>query len=90
MDILFIYTGYDIKRIKLQDLVRNQSSVAITFSTENLDIEERISAFADSLHFFKELHFDFESFKISNTAESIRDIYRINEGVQVSNTKDDI
>lgn len=88
--LLFIYTGYDIKRIKLQDLVRNQSSVAITFSTENLDIEERISAFADSLHFFKELHFDFESFKISNTAESIRDIYRINEGVQVSNTKDDI
>jgi len=88
--LLFIYTGYDIKRIKLQDLVRNQSSVAITFSTENLDIEERISAFADSLHFFKELHFDFESFKISNTAESIRDIYRINEGVQVSNTKEDI
>lgn len=90
---LLIYTKEDeedIKRIKLQDLVRNQTSVAITFSTENLDIEERISAFADSLHFFKELHFDFESFKISNTAESIRDIYRINEGVQVSNTKDDI
>lgn len=88
--LLFIYTGYDIMRINLQDLVRNQSSVSITFSTVNLDIEERISAFADSLHFFKELHFDFESFKISNTAESIRDIYRINEGVQVSNTKDDI
>ena len=79
---LLIYDGSDIKRHDINDLVRNQANVSITFSTENLDIEERISSFSDSLHYFKELHFDFDSFNISKKAKSVKDIYNTNSGSQ--------
>ena len=79
---LLIYDGSDIKRHDINDLVRNQANVSITFSTENLDIEERISAFSESLHYFKELHFDFDSFNISQKAKSVKDIYNTNIGIQ--------
>lgn len=89
---LLIYTGDDIKRIEKEDLVRNQSSISLSFSTENLDIEERIDAFCSTLHYFKELHFDFSSFNIAEDAESIRTIYNRNQGTQNSEdqTEEDI
>ena len=87
---LLIYTGDDIKRITKEDLVKNQSNISLSFSTENLDIEDRISAFCSSLHYFKELHFDFKSFNLSESAESIKNIFKKNEGTQNSNTEDDI
>ena len=89
---LLIYTGADIKRIFVKDLIMNQSNIAITFSTENLDIEERIEAFADSLHYFGELHFDFDSFNISKKAESVADVYKKNKRAEYvnNNTEDDI
>ena len=88
---LLIYTGSDIKRITKEDLIRNQSSISLSFSTENLDIEERISAFCLLLNYFKDLHFDFDSFNLSENAESIVNMYKINEGVQNNNnTEEDI
>lgn len=87
---LFIYTGDDIKRITKEDLVKNQSNISLSFSTKNLDIEDRISAFCSSLHYFKELHFDFKSFNLSESAESIKNIFKKNEGTQNSNTENDI
>lgn len=87
---LLIYDGKDIKRHDINDLVRNQANVSITFSTENLDIEERISAFSDSLHYFKELHFDFDSFNISKKAKSVKDIYNTNIGVQNNLSDEDL
>lgn len=87
---LLIYTGDDIKRIKKEDLVRNQSSISLSFSTENLDIEDRISSFCSSLHYFKELHFDFKSFNLSESAESIKNIFKKNEGTQNNNTEEDL
>ena len=87
---LLIYTGDDIKRITKEDLVKNQSNISLSFSTENLDVEDRISAFCSSLHYFKELHFDFKSFNLSESAESIKNIFRKNEGTQNSNTENDI
>lgn len=82
---LLIYTGSDIKRIFVKDLILNQNNIAISFSTQNLDIEERIDAFAESLHYFKELHFDFDSFNISKKAESVANIYKKNERGQYNN-----
>ena len=82
---LLIYTGSDIKRIFVKDLIINQNNIAITFSTQNLDIEERIDAFAQSLHYFKELHFDFDSFNVSKKAESVANIYKKNERRQYNN-----
>ena len=87
---LLIYDGKDIKRHDINDLVRNQANVSISFSTENLDIEERISAFSDSLHYFKELHFDFDSFNISKKAKSVKDIYNTNIGVQNNISDEDL
>ena len=87
---LLIYTGDDIKRIEKEDLVRNQSNISLSFSTENLDIEERIDAFCTTLHYFKELHFDFSSFNIAENAESIRNIFNRNKGTQNSNTEEDL
>ena len=87
---LLIYTGDDIKRIEKEDLVRNQSNISLSFSTENLDIEERIEAFCTALHYFKELHFDFSSFNIAENAESIKNIFNRNKGTQNTNTEEDL
>lgn len=87
---LLIYTGDDIKRIDKEDLVRNQSNISLSFSTKNLDIEERINAFCSTLHYFNELHFDFSSFNIAENAESIKNIFKKNEGTQNNNTEEDL
>ena len=87
---IFVYTGSDIKEIDIKDLVSNQPSVSISFSTENLDIEERISAFADSLHYFKELHFDFDSFNLSKQAKSLSKMYNVNDRRQDTTTDNDL
>ena len=88
--ILLIYTGSDIKRITKEDLIKNQSNISLSFSTKNLDIEERISTFCKLLNYFEDLHFDFKSFNLSGNAESIANIYKKNEGIQNNNTEEDI
>ena len=87
---IFVYTGTDIKEIDPEDLVRNQPSVSVSFSTKNLDVEERIHEFAQAMHYFKELHFDFKSFDLSAQAASIRGMYNKHDGFQASATDDDI
>lgn len=90
--VLLIYTGNDVKRVYVRDLIRKQSRITITFSTENLDIEDRVNAFADSLHYFNELHFDFESFNISSRVQSAAELYKKNKRAFLANhnTEEDI
>lgn len=87
---LFIYTGGKIKELNPKYLIENQSKIVLSFSTENLDIEERITAFSDSLHYFKELSFDFESFHLSEKAQSIEGIYNITGGKQNPTSDNDL
>ena len=87
---IFVYTGDDIKEIDVKDLVSNQPTVNISFSTENLDIEERIAAFADSLRYFKELHFDFDSFNLSKQAKSLSGMYNVNDRRQGATSDNDL
>jgi hypothetical protein len=87
---LFIYTGDDIKELDPKYLIENQSSIALSFSTENLDIEDRITAFSDSLHYFKGMNFDFESFNLSSKAKSIEGIYNKVEKPQNPTTDNDL
>ena len=87
---LFIYDGSSIREINLLDLIRNQSNVSITFSTDNLEIEDRINTFAEVLHYFKDLHFDFESFNIPKRAKSIQAIYNKVEGMQAKTNDTDL
>ena len=86
---IFVYTGDDIKEIAVNDLVSNQPTVNISFSTENLDIEERIDAFAESLRYFKELHFDFDSFNLSKQAKSLSGMYNMNDRRQGATSDSD-
>lgn len=87
---ILIYRGYDIVEIEKEDLVKNQNSIVLRFSTENLDIEDRISKFSDLLHYFKQIHFDFESFNVSKRAKSILGITNKNQGTQTSGSDGDI
>ena len=87
---LLIYTGNDIKEENMEDLINNQSSIVLRFSTENLDIEDRISQFSDLLHYFKQIHFDFDSFNISKHAKSILGITNKNQGTQTGACNEDI
>ena len=87
---ILIYRGNDIVEIEKEDLVKNQNSIVLRFSTENLDVEDRISQFSDILHYFKQIHFDFESFNISKRAKSILGITNKNEGTQTDNSDEDL
>lgn len=87
---LFIYTGSDIVEISKEDIIRNQTNISITFSTNNLEIEDRIQQFSDIIHYFKGIHFDFASFNITEKAQSIRNMYNKHEGSQMSTSDDDL
>jgi hypothetical protein len=52
--------------LKLYELLRNQDKLTISFSTENLDKEDRLGKFAELLHYFGNVHFDFNSIKPSD------------------------
>ncbi|RST29389.1 sacsin N-terminal ATP-binding-like domain-containing protein [Chryseobacterium lacus] len=73
--------------LNLYDLMRKQDKLSLSFSTENLDYENRLENFADILHYFKNVHFDFNSIRPDNysTAENLND-YRFNE----KRTEDDL
>jgi len=66
--------------LKLYELLRNQDKLTISFSTENLDYKGRLENFAELLHYFGDVHFDFNSIKPDNysTAENLND-YRFDE-----------
>ncbi|RGL16264.1 sacsin N-terminal ATP-binding-like domain-containing protein [Bacteroides uniformis] len=94
---LLVYTKLNsqlvIVEIPQEDLVKNQPNMTISFSTENLNSkehEDRLSKFAETLHYFKELTFDFTCFHVSPNAIRVKDIFSKNGGVAVSATTDDL
>lgn len=94
---LFVYTTVndelDIVEVSQSDLVMNQPNMSITFSTKNLDKEkysERVSYFADTLHYFTDLHFNFEQFHIASNVKRVKDIYSKHQGIQSQTTNDDL
>lgn len=70
---LFLYTrtsggALDVVESFADELILEQPEVSLSFSTENLDIDEyrdRVSAFSKTLQYFKDLRFRFEHFHIS-------------------------
>lgn len=79
---LLIYTGDDIMIYPIKSIIQDQSKVTVTFSTRNMDVKERIDAFAESLRYFSDIQFDFKSFILSNRAKSIRSQYNTRDGRQ--------
>lgn len=66
--------------LNLYDLLRKQDKLSLSFSTENLDFENRLENFAELLHYFRNVHFDFNSIRPDNysAAENLNS-YRFNE-----------
>lgn len=65
--MFWVYFGNDkIACLKLNELLRKQDNLTISFSTENLDVENRLEKFAELLRYFGDVHFDFNSVKPSN------------------------
>lgn len=61
--------------LKLYELLRNQDKLTISFSTENLDVENRLEKFSELLRYFGNVHFDFSSIKPSDysVANNLKD-----------------
>jgi hypothetical protein len=64
----------------LYELLRKQDKLTISFSTENLDLEDRLDKFAELLHYFGNVHFNFDTVKPSDysVADDLSD-YRFDE-----------
>lgn len=52
--------------LRLYELLRNQDNLTISFNAENLDVEDRLDKFAELLHYFSNVHFDFNSVRPSD------------------------
>ena len=63
--LFFVWDGNKINYIDILGLLRNQSHIEIAFSTENLDLEERLTKFSQSMRYFKDIQFKFSSFASS-------------------------
>lgn len=77
---LFVYAFnhdvLDIWEVPPEKLISGQS-IKLSFSTKNLDpvkYADRISAFAETLHYFSKLTFDFDQLYIDPNSTRIRDI----------------
>lgn len=82
----------DIVEIPQENLISGQA-IQLTFSTKNLDPQEhadRISIFADTLHYFSGLTFDFEQLYIAPNSTRIRDVEFQNHQKQNDVSDDDI
>ncbi|MBD0824436.1 sacsin N-terminal ATP-binding-like domain-containing protein [Aestuariibaculum marinum] len=69
------FGGRKLGCIKLNELLRKQDKMTISFSTENLDFENRLENFAELLHYFSGVHFNFDSLVAENysVAEDLED-----------------
>ncbi|MCH4156100.1 MAG: hypothetical protein LKF31_07340 [Muribaculaceae bacterium] len=88
-----IHEEFDIVEVPQGDLVMNQSNISISFNSENLDnkkFSEKVSQFAEILHYFTDLHFDFNGFHISGNARRAIDIHAKQSGIQGETTDNDI
>lgn len=89
---MWVFTGNDLIQINADDLIRNQHAISISFSSENLAIEEhkdRVSDLAEALHYFNEMHFDFTKFAMPQNGMSIRNFENKVFGEPASNDSED-
>jgi len=79
--MFWVYFGNDkIACLKLNELLRKQDNLTISFNTENLDFENRLEKFAELLRYFGDVHFDFHSVKPSNySAANVMSNYQFDE-----------
>lgn len=75
--------------LRLYELLRSQDILTLTFSTENLDIENRLDKFAELLHYFSNVHFNFNKVMPSNVSDNLGDYsfykQKIEENLNIEN-----
>lgn len=90
---LLVYrSNNEIVEVPKDNLVKKQSVFSITFSSENLNLDEhedRLNSFSSLLKYFKEMHFNFTAFNVPNNAKSVRNIYAKNQGTQNQYSEED-
>lgn len=66
--------------LKINEILRSQDKLTISFDTSNLENEDKINQFSKILRYFKNIHFDFDTIQPSDysVAEDLKD-YRFNE-----------
>ena len=65
--MFWVYFGNDKTGcLKLNELLKNQDNLTIRFSTENLDIVDRLDKFSDLLNYFGNVNFNFDSLRPSD------------------------
>jgi hypothetical protein len=69
--LFFVWDGIKINHIDIMGLMRNQSHIDISFSTENLDIKDRVTKFSQTMRYFKDIQFKFSSFVHSPIGEEM-------------------
>ena len=83
---LLVYrSNNEIVEVSKDNLVKKQSTFSITFDSENLNVDEhedRLNSFSSLLKYFKEMHFNFASFRIPDNAKTVKNIYAKTQGVQ--------
>lgn len=89
---IYVYTyvdavSCDFVKIKKKDLIKGQC-VSLQFNVDNLEMEDRIDALSQSLHYFTEMHFDFNSFVVPEDALKIEQIYNRTQGQKQPETSD--
>ncbi|MHC5354707.1 sacsin N-terminal ATP-binding-like domain-containing protein [Myroides sp. LJL115] len=57
--------------LKLSELLKNQDKIAISFSTENLDVDNRLAKLAELLRYFGNVHFDFNNVISDNVSSNL-------------------
>ena len=58
-----LYGNNEYGWYKLKDLLKSKDEIVLSFSSENLDKEDRIDKFAELLKYFNNVHFNFKELK---------------------------
>lgn len=80
--MLWIYFGNGVaKPVNLGELIRKQDKLTLSFETENLASDERLTQFATVLQYFTDLHFDIDSLAPQDVAEKMgKYLFNYNSG----------
>lgn len=89
--MFFIHRGNrNLSYLKLNDLLKKQDNITLSFSTENLEQNNRIENFAQLLRYFKNVHFNFESLIMQqrSIANNLDDLFFNNQKTETDLSED--
>ena len=88
--MLWVYFGNGLaKPVNLAELIRRQDKLTLSFETENLANDERMTQFASVLRYFTDLHFDIRSLAPQDVSEKMgKYLFNYNSGRELIQSPD--